>query len=122
MNWVADLEIYRIARELSKEAWNIYKDMSFDIQKIIGHQFVRSTDSVWANIAEWFWRFHYLDSIKFYYNARWSLQETKHRIELLYDREVLSNPIYKNTLERLEILSVKLNNFIRAAKKNITKN
>lgn len=122
MNWVADLEIYRIARELSNEAWNIYKDMSFDMQKIIGHQFVRSTDSVWANIAEWFGRFHYLDSIKFYYNARWSLQETKHRIELLYDRAVLSNATYKNTLERLETLSVKLNNFIKAAKKNITKN
>lgn len=95
--------------------------MSFDMQKIVWQQFVRSTDSVWANIAEWFWRFHYLDSIKFYYNARWSLQETKHRIELLYDRDILSNVAYKNILERLETLSVKLNNFIRAAKNNITK-
>jgi len=41
----------------------------------MGDQFIRSIDSITANIAEGFGRFHFLDRRKFYYNARGSLLE-----------------------------------------------
>jgi four helix bundle protein len=122
MKWIADLEIYSISRDLSKAAWNIYEDLTMSNKIMIGNQFIRSTDSIWANIAEGFGRFHYLDSIKFYYNARWSLQESRHRIEILHDRKLLLDDNYMLLIRKLDTLSVKLNNFITKAKLLLTKN
>lgn len=83
---------------------------------ILWNQFIRSTDSVWANIAEWFGRFHYLDSIKFYYNARWSLYESKHRLEIFQERKLISEKTYNELTKQFISLSIKLNNFIRKTK------
>lgn len=116
MKWIADLEIYNIARGLEREVWIIYEKLSLDIKRIVWSQFVRSMDSVWANIAEWFWRFHYLDSIKFYYNARWSLFESKHRLEIFQERKLISKNTYDELAKQFISLSIKLNNFIRKAK------
>ena len=35
-----DLEIYKLAREISKDAWEIYKEMSWQTKKVIGDQFI----------------------------------------------------------------------------------
>lgn len=116
MKWIADLEIYTIARNLSKDVWNIYEWLAMSTKMILWNQFIRSTDSVWANIAEWFGRFHYLDSIKFYYNARWSLYESKHWLEISQERKLIPNEMYDRLLKQFNLLAIKLNNFIRKAK------
>ena len=116
MKWIADLEIYNIARELEKEIWQIYEKLNLDLKRIMWSQFIRSMDSVWANIAEWFGRFHYLDSIKFYYNARWSLFESKHRLEIFQERKLIADDMYSKLTKQFDSLSIKLNNFIRKAK------
>ncbi len=92
------LEIYKLARQLSKIAWGIYESLDWKIKKIMGNQFVESTDSVGANIAEGYGRFHYLDKVKFYYNARGSLLESRHWFDLLEERKFLEKE------ERLEYL------------------
>lgn len=71
-----DLEIYQLARKLSKIGWNIYEMLSWQDKKIIGDQFIRATDSVGANITEGYNRYYYLDKIKFYYTSRASLAES----------------------------------------------
>lgn len=99
-----DLEVYKLARELSKIGWEIYHSFDWQTKKIIGDQFITSTDSVGANIAEGYGRFHYLDRIKFYYNARGSLIEsTEHWVELLKER----NFINQNTYNTFKILGDK---------------
>ena len=114
-----DLEIYKIARSLSKIAWDIYKNMKSEIRFSIGQQFIRAIDSIGANIAEGFGRFHYLDSVKFYYNARGSLWESKHWTELLNERNLISDKIHKTLSEKLDTLGIKLNNFISTAKSKV---
>jgi len=79
---------------------------------------MRSIDSVGANIAEGYGRFHYLDRIKFYYNARGSLLESKHWIYLLFKREKITNNEYKETIEKLNNLHVQLNGFIKSCYKS----
>jgi len=64
-----DLEIYQLARELSKIGWDTYKNMDWQTKKVIGDQFIRALDSIGANIAEGHFRYHYLDKIKFFYYA-----------------------------------------------------
>lgn len=110
-----DLEVYKLARRLSKIGWETYDELGWQDKKILGDQFISSTDSIGANIAEGYSRYHYLDKIRFYYNARASLSEcADHWIELLYERQKVSDKNYDQFKEIVLDLSVKLNNFIAA--------
>lgn len=108
-----DLEVYQLARELSEIGWEMYKDLDWQIKKIMGDQFIEAVDSVGANIAEGYSRFHYLDKIKFYYTGRASLSECNdHWLELLCEREKVKDENRKKFKTIAEQLSIKLNNFI----------
>ena len=111
-----DLEIYRMAKEISCDGWDIYKDFDWQTKKIIGDQFISAIDSIGANIAEGFGRFHYLDRNKFNYNARGSLIESSHWLYLLKERKFINNDSYNNLDQKVKQLSVKLNNYINATK------
>jgi|SRR3989344_1889541 len=114
-----DLEIYKLARELSKIGWEIYEQLSWQDKKIIGDQFIESTDSTGANIAEGYSRYHYLDRIKFMYNSRGSLAEANnHWLELLLERKKVQKEKYEKYKEVAEKLSLKLNNFISSIYKS----
>lgn len=110
-----DLEVYELAIEISGIGWKIYQRLDWKIKKIIGDQFIESVDSVGANIAEGYGRFHYLDKIKFYYNARGSLLEAKHWLNLLLERKLLDNGQESDSLnDKLDKMNFKLNRFISA--------
>ena len=79
----------------------------------MGDQFIEATDSIGANIAEGYSRFHYLDKIKFYYTSRASLSECNdHWLELLLERKKIKDENHKKFKTIAEQLSIKLNNFI----------
>ena len=107
---------YKIAKEISSDSWNVYKEFDWQTKKIIGDQFITAVDSVGANIAEGFGRFHYLDRNKFNYNARGSLIESLHWLNLLYERNKISVDVYNNLNQNLKKLSIKLNNYITSTK------
>jgi four helix bundle protein len=118
-----DLEVYQLARELSKIGWEIYNALDWKIKKINGDQFIEAVDSVGANIAEGYGRFHYLDKIKFFYNSRASLNECNdHWLELLNERKKVEKEKYMKFKEIAEKLSIKLNNFISSTYKSKTIN
>jgi four helix bundle protein len=110
------LEIYKLALNLSNLAWTAYLELAKEYRYHIGGQFIESVDSVGANIAEGFGRYHYKDSLKFYYNARGSLLEAKHWFTLLYQRELISQDKHIEASDMVEILGKKLNHFIAALK------
>ncbi len=111
-----DLDVYLIARQLSRAYWEVYIEMDSHIRFNTGSQALRSIDSIGANIAEGYGRYHYLDSVKFYYNARGSLWESVHWIELLYERGLLEEQIYTKLRSDLNLLVKKLNSFINSIK------
>lgn len=119
-----DLEVYQLSRELSKISWDVYENMNWQVKKVIGDQFIRSIDSIGANIAEGHARYHYLDKIKFYYYARDSLTEScNHWLELLQERELIQDKTVQEMKLIANKLSIKLNNFISSiykAKQNQT--
>ena len=114
------LDIYKLSLSLSKEIWEAYTSLQTDLKYNIGNQVIRSIDSIGANIAEGYGRFHYKDSMKFYYNARGSLWESKHWVYLLFQRGLISKEQYEKMLGDLEVLGKKLNGFIKSMKeKNV---
>lgn len=108
------LEVYRLARELSRFGWPIYMGFAWQVKKVIGDQFLESTDSIGANIAEGYGRFHYLDKAKFYYNARGSLLESCHWMNLLKERGLVSLEEWEKYQSVYTELAPKLNGLIRA--------
>lgn len=110
-----DLEVYKLARELSRMGWEIYSKLNWQNRKIIGDQCIESIDSVGANIAESYGRFHYLDRIRFLYNSRGSLFESiNHWLGLLLERGIVSNEEFQEMKMISDKLSLKLNNYIQS--------
>lgn len=114
---IKDLQVYQLSRQLSQMAWMLYSRMNYEDKKILGDQFIRATDSIGANIAEGYSRFHYLDKVRFYYNARASQSEaTDHWLELLFERQKIDSSIYADFKTVSKELQIKLNNFIKYTK------
>lgn len=110
-----NLQVYQLSRLLSKHAWGVYKNLDWQTKKVIGDQFIRSIDSIGANIAEGYSRYHYLDKIKFYYNARASHSESiLHWLNLLKERFLIKDDDYQKKKIIFNELAPKLNSFIRS--------
>ena len=67
-----DIEIYMISEELSNKIWEIVRQWNYFEKETLGKQLVRAADSISANIAEAYGRYHYKDRQKFGYYARCS--------------------------------------------------
>ncbi|MBU4319434.1 MAG: four helix bundle protein [Proteobacteria bacterium] len=110
---VQDLDIYKLARELSKIGWEIYSLLNWQDKKTMGDQFIRATDSFGANITEGYSRYYYLDKIRFFYNSRASLSEANdYWLEVMHERKKVEDKLcgqYKNIAVKC---SIKLQNFI----------
>ncbi len=109
-----DLEIYKDSLLLAKDVYLITK--SFPREEVYGmrDQIRRAVASIGANIAEGFGRYHFKDKLIFFYNARGSLYETMHFVELAFEVDYISGVDEVKLLERLDKLSVRLNNFINS--------
>ena len=113
-----DLGVYQLSRQLSALAWEIYSKLNYEEKKIMGDQFIRSIDSVGANISEGYARYHYLDKVRFYHISRGSLSEAcQHWAELMIERKVIDQAIFNSIQEVYKSLEVKLNNFISSTLK-----
>lgn len=97
--------------------------MNFEDKKHIGNQFLRSVDSIGANIAEGYGRYHYLDKVRFYYNSRASHFEAfGHWLELMAERKKISEDEFNSIGDTDLTLQIKLNNFIATTTKYGRKN
>lgn len=117
------LETYKLARELGEISWQIYGKLDYLEKKLFGFQFVEATDSVAANIAEGYGRFHFLDKVKFYYNARGSLLESRHWLEIIRSRKIIKdNKLINSYLKYYLDVRLTLAGLIKSAmiKKRIT--
>lgn len=117
-----ELEVYQLARELSRTAWKIYQGLDWQDKKTMGDQFLTAADSIGANIVEGYKRYHFLDKIKFYYNSRASFAEADtHWIELLREREKVDSDSYKHFKAVAGQFSIKLSNFIKVTYQSKTR-
>ncbi len=71
-----DLKAYMIAFGLANDVWKVVSAWDNFNKFSLGRQFTEAVDSISANIAEGFGRYHKKDKVKFYYNARGSAFES----------------------------------------------
>ena len=71
-----DLECYQLAMQVLREAYRVAGLLPPEEKYNLAHQMRKAAVSSVLNIAEGYGRYHYLDSLRFYYIARGSLDET----------------------------------------------
>jgi four helix bundle protein len=71
-----DLECYQLALQVMREAYKVVQKLPPEEKFALGLQMRRASVSIGFNVAEGYGRYHYLDSLRFYYIARGSLDET----------------------------------------------
>ena len=111
-----DLEVYKLAFDISRLAWEIYNNLPKEHRFTQGRQFLEAADSIGANIAEGYGRFHYKDSLKFYYNSRGSLLELKYWNILFIHRFRENIDKFEKMTNLVEKEHIKLNSFISSIK------
>ncbi len=80
-----DLKAWQLARQLMIACHELASHLpEFERYDLVS-QIRRSSKSVMANIAEGYGRYHYLDSLRFYYIARGSLTETINHLIIAHD-------------------------------------
>jgi len=116
MKRIYELDVYKLAEELSDMVWYDFDKWNKKVQNTIGYQIIRSSDSIAANIAEGYERYTPPDRKKFYIYSRGSLEETKSWLRKLIRRKVLSDSNASQYQKVIEKLGPKLNAFINSTK------
>lgn len=75
--------------QLGEMVWTIVEKWPYFAKITIGEQFIRSVDSIAANLAEGYGRYHFLDKIKFYYYSRGSALESLTWLAKAYKRKTV---------------------------------
>ncbi len=120
-----ELRILQAVEEVADELWNHVMKWDNFSKETVGKQLVRSVDSIGANIAESYGRFHFGEKLQFLYYARGSLYETKYWLNRGYSRKLFSQESAEVTANELSQIAHQLNTLAKVTKdqrKSVSKN
>ncbi len=115
-----DIQAYKISFNLSNYVWNIVIDWDYLAKDTVGKQFIRSVDSISANIAEGFGRYGKKDKIKFYHYSCASIKESLDWNEKARIRKLLRKEEYDYILTELNKLPKEINSLIKFTNDRLT--
>lgn len=108
-----DLEVYKLSETFSNEVWFLVHEWDYLAKDTIGKQIVRSADSISANIAEGYGRYHYKENRNFCFFSRGSILETKSWLKKANVRNLISNDQFTDLISKLEVIHIKLNAYLK---------
>lgn len=115
-----DVPAYKITFNLSNYVWEIVIKWDWFAKKHVGGQFVEGVDSISANIAEGFGRYHKKDKIKFYRYSQGSLKESFDWNEKSKARKLVKDEEYQHILRELQKLPKEINHQINLTNEKLT--
>ncbi len=111
-----ELRVLKTAEEIADLLWKQVLKWDRFAQDVVGKQLARAGDSIGANIAESFGRYHFGEKLQFLYFARGSLFETKYWLNRVLVRGLISTKEAKDYGSRLTELARQLNAFASSLK------
>jgi four helix bundle protein len=112
-NRIEDIEIYNLSEEFADRIWFLVLKWDFFEKDTVGKQLVRSSDSIGANIAEGFGRYHYKENKNFCFFSRGSIIETKGWLRKAKTRNLIDEETFQSLFQQLETIHLKLNIYIK---------
>lgn len=113
-----ELQIYQLAINIGEEVWKLAESWDYFVRSTIGKQLVLAADSIAANISEGYGRYHFKENLNFCFYARGSLKETSTWLLKARNRNLISIDKFEELTQLCELLSVKLNNYIKSIGKS----
>jgi len=110
----SQLRAWQKAKELTIEIYQMTKSFPKVETYALIDQIRRASNSICANIAEGFSRYHAKDKMKFYYNARGSISEIRSHIFIAKELGYISNDSANNLLGEFEAVKMMLNGLINS--------
>ena len=111
-----DLRVLKTAEEIADSIWKRVLQWDEFAKDVVGKQLARAADSIGANIAESFGRYHFGEKLQFLYYARGSIFETKYWLNRARARGLLSSPEAEAQIESITALARQLNASARSLK------
>ncbi len=108
-----DVPPYKRAFHLSNYVWDVVMKWDWLAKKTIGCQFIDASDSVSANLAEGFGRYHKKDKIHFYRFSQGSVKECFDWNQKALVRKLLTQEEYQHILKELLALPKEINTLIK---------
>ncbi len=118
VKYFEDLEIWKLAREITKQIYALTMKKSFAQDWGLKDQIRRASVSVMSNIAEGFERGGNQEFKQFLYVAKGSCGEVRCQLYISLDQEYILAKDMKEMGEKLKKLSIMLNNLIQSIKKS----
>ena len=121
MNYkLEDLEVYNLSEVISDKIWDIVMKWEYFAKDTIGKQLCKAADSISANIAEGYGRYHFKENKSFCYYSRGSILEVKSFLRKSKSRNLISEDCYSELYTELQTIHLKLNAYIKYIGKNLT--
>lgn len=115
-----ELRVLQIAERFSDEVWKIVGAWNQFSRDVVGKQITRASDSIGANVAEAYGRFHYGEKINLLYYARGSAYETKYWINRCRTRKLTDEVVANRLTADLVEIARQINSFVRMIKSQRT--
>jgi len=109
-----DLRVWREAKDLVLKIYKVTEQFPKKETYGLADQLRRSTNSICANIAEGFNRYHAKDKIKFYYNARGSISESQSHLIIALELGYIDQPFADQLIEGYDRVRKMLNAMINS--------
>src|SRR5579859_5233313 len=90
-----DLDAWKKSRQLRNDISSLVKKFPKEEMFRLADQVIRSSRSIGNNIAEGHGRYHYIDSRKFFINARGSASETIDHLIVALDEGYIDNSVFE---------------------------
>ncbi len=116
IKYFEDLEIWKLARELTKGIYSVSKNKSFSSDYGLIDQIRRASVSIMSNIAEGFEREGNQELFQFLYIAKGSCGEVRCQLYVAYDQGYISKDEFENLSNMAKKVSVMIKNFIEYLK------
>jgi four helix bundle protein len=111
-----ELRVLQAAEAVADGIWRRVAQWDVFARDVVGKQLARAADSVGANIAEAYGRFHYGEKLQFLYYARGSLFETKYWLNRARKRDLMPSAQAQDYASQLSDLARQLNAFAATLK------
>jgi len=108
-----DLTSYKTAFSFANIVWDIVIKWDYFARDTIGKQFVNAADSISANIAEGFGRYHKKDKVKFYYYSLGSVKECTDWLNKAKIRNLLPDELFISLNDMIERLPREVHQLIK---------
>jgi four helix bundle protein len=112
-----DLEVYKIALDIIVNSEELAKNLPNTENYALASQIRKSSKAIAANIAEGYGCYHYLDSLRFYSNARGELNETLAHFISSSVLSYIGQDFFENNYKLIQQAEKALNGFMNYIRK-----